>query len=426
MRRIPKGLLSRAGAAGRMAGHLGLAAARRVVRTSEADDAALGQALFDELDQLKGMAMKVGQILSYMDVGLPDGTIERLSRLQEGADALPMETVREILTQDLGAPVSDLFERFDPVPVAAASIGQVHRALANGREVAVKIRYPGVTDTIDGDLGHLHRIGRLASLASSVDGVALVRELHARMREECDYVREAWWQDRFAQMFRGDPDLTVPEVVPALSADGVLTTHWHEGRRLASLTHAPQAERNAVGATLVRFPYTTLLGHGVLQADPHPGNFLVTEGQRVVALDYGCVRVFDTATVESWRRLTTVVLQGERSSFLDALVATGQVPRPDAYDVEEGWQMHRWMFAPYLTPSFRFDRSWWLAGLKYTRPTAANQRKVDIPPPWIWLMRMQWGLHAVLTRLGAEGDFRALLEQALTLPLTPAEPFRGA
>lgn len=416
---LPSGILPRAAATGRIVAQLGKAAAKRVVRRSEDDDHQLGEALFSELDQLKGVAMKVGQILSYMDVGLPDGTVDRLTKLQHGAEPLDLAVVRAALEAALGAPLDQLFERFDAEPVAAASIGQVHRARHAGAEVAVKVRYPSVRETLDGDFRQLGALGRLASLGSQVDGPALVAELHARMLEECDYAREAAWQQAFAQAFATDPEVSVPAVHLDRSAEGVLTTSWHEGERFAALFDAPAARRLAVARTLMRFSFTSLLRHGVLQADPHPGNFLFPGDGQVVALDYGCVRRFGPDTVAQFRHLSQVVLDGDRAAFPEAIRSTGQVGREDRYDDEEAWELHRWLYAPYLEPRFRFERRWWLRGLKFSQPTAKNARAMNLPPAWLWLVRMQWGLHAVLVRLHAEGDFRDSLRARLADPLVP-------
>lgn len=406
MRRLKTRFLPRAAATARMGAQLGKAAAKRVLRTSEHDDEALGEALVAELDQLKGLAMKVGQILSYMDVGLPPGTVERLTALQSGVEGLPFETVAEVVEAELGAPVAECFDRFDPAPVAAASIGQVHRAAVGERELAVKIRYPTVRETLEGDFTQLGSLGRVASLASAVDGPALVRELHDRMLEECDYALEARRQAAFAAAWADDPDVVVPGVLAERCSDGVLTSDWVDGAPLTTVRDGDPATVARLAVALLRFNVGSLLRDHRLQADPHPGNFLVTDDGRLVALDYGCVREFDADTVAAWRQLARVVVHGEKDRFLDAMVATGQVPRPDRFDLDEGWALQRFAFAPYLEPHFRFTRRWWLTGMRFTRPTAKNQRVVDLPPPWIWLMRMQWGLHSVLVRLHAQGDFR--------------------
>jgi len=400
-------------------GHLGKAAARRLVRERPEDSAALGEALLAELDALKGMAMKVGQILSFMDVGLPEETVQRLARLQQGVSPLSVEAIRAELEACLGAPVEALFERFDAVPVASASIGQVHRGRVTGwGEVAIKVRYPGVRETVEADFGQLRRLGRLASLGTEVDGPALVAELQARMVEECDYAHEARMQALFAGLFSGDEEIEVPEVVASRSGASVLTTVWKEGERFEALRGASSSRRGAVARTLVRFPFTSLFGHGVLHGDPHPGNVLFPGEGRVVVLDFGCVRWFEAAEVEGYRRVAQAVLEGREVQFCEAVVEAGLAPRPEAVDFGALWAMYRWSFAPYLSRRFRFDEAWWRQGRAYSGPSNANLRHLAMPPAWIWLQRIQFGLHAVLVRLGVEGELRDVFRGTLELPLS--------
>jgi predicted unusual protein kinase regulating ubiquinone biosynthesis (AarF/ABC1/UbiB family) len=416
---IPRGFWTRAAAGARLSTHLGWAGVRRLVRRSDADDAELGDALFRELDRLKGMAMKVGQILSYMDVGLPEQTVARLAKLQQGAAPMPMSTVRAVVEAALGGPLEQRFDRFDVTPVAAASVGQVHRASVRGVEVAVKVRYPEVRSTIEADIGHLGAISRLAGLASAVDGPALVAELRARLVEECDYLREAAWQRAFGTAFADDPHIGIPAVVDSHCAADVLTTVWCAGSPFEAVRAWPESTRAALAASLMRFPYVSLLGHGVLQADPHPGNVLFESASRAVMLDFGCVRRFDTDTVEGFRGLSLAVVQGRRAALPAAAMAAGLAPRPERLDFDLLWAQLRWLHEPYTDAHFAFDRAYWARGLQYSRPSNPNLRHQALPPQWLWLQRMQWGLHAVLVRLGARGDFRQVLAEALALPLNP-------
>lgn len=417
-RAIPTGLLPRAAATGRLAAHLGRAAARRVVRRSEDDDRQLGEAMFSELDKLKGIAMKVGQILSYMEVGLPEHTQRRLARLQQGVEPLAFDVIERQVVAELGQPLADLFDRFDPDPVAAASIGQVHRASLEGREVAVKIRYPSVRDTLDSDFRHLHLLGRLASVGTAVDGPSLVQELHERIVEECDYSNEARNQAEFGRIFCGDPSLRIPAVVVGRCSEAVLTTEWHDGLRFEELASVSNARRNAIARTLVRFPFTSLFGHGVLHADPHPGNFLFPEVDAVVVLDFGCVKRLTARQVEDFRDLVHMVLDGRRGDVRELGARSGLTPRPDRIDFDELYAMLAWMFAPYTRPAFRFDRSWWDEGLRFTRPSNRNARHQGMPPHWLWLQRTVWGLHAVLMRLEVEVDLRDTMRSCLALSHT--------
>jgi predicted unusual protein kinase regulating ubiquinone biosynthesis (AarF/ABC1/UbiB family) len=416
---IPARLLPRAAATARIAASLGRAGALRLLRSSEQDDRQLGDAMLAELDQLKGIAMKVGQVLSYMDVGLPPETARRLQALQRGSRPLPLSTVAAVIERELGAPLISLFDTFDPAPGAAASIGQVHRATLGGRRLAVKVLYPGVRATIDGDFRNLRHLGRLASLGTAVDGPAIVQELRERMVQECDYRREAAWQQAFAERLADDPALTVPAIVPERSAEAVLTSCWHDGEDFEAVCRASQARRDAVARTLIRFTFGSLLQGGALQADPHPGNFLFPDGDRVVALDFGCVKRFDPTLVRAWRDLSRVVVDGDRVAFPDAARASGQVGHANHFDYDEFWDFQRWLYAPWSSASFRFEPGWLRRGMRWTTPAARNLRHQAMPPAWLWLLRVQAGLHAVLVRLGAQGDFRGAFRECLGLPWRP-------
>jgi predicted unusual protein kinase regulating ubiquinone biosynthesis (AarF/ABC1/UbiB family) len=402
-----------------MATALAGAGAKRLVRRSEEDDRALGDALVAEMDRMKGMAMKLGQILSYMDVPLPSATTEALGRLQKGAEPLARDEVARVVEAALGRPVQELFERFDPTPVAAASIGQVHRARHAGREVAVKVRYPGIEETFDADIGQLHRIAAVATLATAVDGRALVGELHARLREECDTLAEARAQEAFRTAFAHDPDVVIPAVVAERTADGVLTTEWIDGVDLQTLAATgSQHERDRAGLVLARFAWTSFFVHGAIQADPHPGNQLHLADGRVALLDFGCVRSFDPTFVEAWRRVFVAVLDGDRAAFDAAVPATGMVG-DERFDLDEHHAMIGHLLEPYLSATFSFDQGYLARGATHFGPRRRNLRHMAIPPAWIWLARLQVGLHAVLARLRADGPFRDVLVQSVRRPLAP-------
>jgi len=417
---IPHRLRDRARHSAALVGSLVKAGAKRAIRRSDSDDRALGEALLGELDQMKGLAMKVGQILSYLDA-LPDETQAALGRLQAGVTPVAFETIRATVERSLGAPLGELFERFDEQAVAAASIGQVHRARHAGAEVAVKVRYPSVARTFDADLRQLRRIASVASLATVVDGQAIVDELAARLREECDYAAEARAQTAFGRAWAGDPSIVVPEVVGARSTDEVLTTAWFAGESFQGLCATGSPERRSLaGVAMARFSWRNLFEHRALHADPHPGNFLF-EGDRVCVLDFGCVRRFERPFVDAWRDVFRAVLDGRRDVFVESVRRTGMVGSPK-FDFDAHWELVAYSLEPYRRPGFRFTREYVAEAARFSGPRASNQRRMNVPPAWIWLARMQFGLHAVLARLGAEGDFAGPFRQALDAPDAPLEP----
>lgn len=406
--------------AGRLAGRrlLGLQAGGR--------DLELGERLTGQLDQMKGLAMKVGQIVSYLDVPLPEAVQEQLARLQTGQRGMPPARVRAVVEAALGRPLEASFEAFEWEPVAAASIGQVHRAVALGRAVAVKVQYPEVAASFGDDLRAAGRLSALASLATAVDGPALVHELGARLVEECDYLREARAQRAFAQAFAGDRDVLVPAVLAERSAATVLTSAWIEGDGFAAVRAAGPARRDAVAATLVRFAYRSLLQLGAIQADPHPGNFVFpgagAEGSPaglVAFLDFGCVRELDPAMVEALRGIATAVRDDDRPRFRTAVQALGVVGRSKSFDYEHFFTVMEHLHRPLLAPRFSFDADYVREGYALNGPSNPNARTMAMPPAYIWVARLQWGLWSILARLRASGSFCGLLDELLASPPTP-------
>ncbi|TNE85610.1 MAG: AarF/ABC1/UbiB kinase family protein [Deltaproteobacteria bacterium] len=383
---------------------------RRLLRDRPEDAELLGEALLGELDELKGMAMKVGQILSYMDGALPPETQARLARLQRGQSPLPWLELAPRVDAALGPRAADL--DVDPVAVAAASIGQVHRARLGDVDVAVKVQYPEVRETFEADVTQLRRLAGLAGLASSVDGQAIVDDLRDRLVEECDYAHEARWQRQFRTWFADDPEVRVPEVLADYSTETVLTTRWCDGVPLEDFLDADPDSRNAAGLTLARFAWRSMFHHGVIHADPHPGNQLYTE-RAVVFLDFGCVRQFESAWLDATRRELCAVLDGDRVGFREAVLDSGMVPDPRRFDFDEHWAMQRQLWAPYLTDDYAFTPGLLAEASRFSRPTNPNLRRLAIPPPWIWLARLQWGLHSVLVRLRTRGAYATLLRTAL-------------
>lgn len=399
---------------------LRLASRRLSGRDDSAIYQAIGENLARELDGMKGLAMKVGQILSYLDGALPAETHAALRALQKGATPVAFASLLPVVEGALGAPIAELFDSIDETPLAAASIGQVHRAVFRGEPVVVKIQYPNVRATFESDFGRLGALAGMASLATAVDGKALVAEVRARILEECDYLREAAYQTAFRAAFAGDVGVAIPEVIGERTARTVLTTSFAAGDDFYRfLERSSQERRDVVGLTLARFSYRSLFHLGALNADPHPGNYVFPEAGPVVFLDFGCVRRFDASYVEVERNLARVVCDGARARFRDALLATGMVAKPTRFDFDLHWALLRHQHQPYIDARFRFTKGYLSKLMDFSKPDNPNLRLLAIPPPWIWQQRLVSGLHAVLTRLDADGDFREVFRAALDAPLSP-------
>lgn len=428
---ITKSWAGRTFEAGRFAAGLGRAAARKVVDDAldrpppppmpDDGDSADDDALVDRLDQLKGLMLKFGQMASYLDGAVPERTQRALRRLQADAKALPWPDVRAVLEHDLGRPVGELFDDVDPEPFAAASIGQVHRARLDGREWAVKIQYPGVADTFEIDLGNLRRLAFLGSIGTALDGPGLVDELRARMHEECDYRIEAANQLMFRQFWHGRPDLIVPEVRLDRLGRRVLTTELIQGQGFfAFAAEAPQAVKDRAAERLYEFAFASIFGACAFNADPHPGNYLFLPDGRVAFLDFGCTKRFDPALVRRWKRFANATLTGDFAAWKHEFIACGFTPDPDRFDFAHQWQVMRYLYEPMMTEGFRYDHAYVRRSYDLILWKTPNQRKVALPPDWLAVQRLQWGLNSVLAHLDATGAWGTLFRAALAQPTTAA------
>ena len=372
--------------------------------------------IFRVLGELKGGAMKMGQALSIFEAALPPEIAgpyrATLTKLQESAPPLPARTVHQVLLSDLGENWRDNFAEFDDRPVAAASIGQVHAATwCDGRRVAVKIQYPGAGNAIINDFNQLSRLGRLFGvLMPGLDVKPLLEELKARVAEELDYELEAAAQQAFADAYRGDPDISVPNVVAGTRH--VLVSEWMSGTPLARIiADGTQEQRNRAGILLTRFLFSGPARAGLLHADPHPGNFRLLDDGRLGVLDFGAVDR----------------LPGGLPPFLGRLLRIMHEDDPDIGAVEnelrangflkEGMQVDldalRAFLAPLAEPSkvecFRFTREWMRGeAARVTDLSASNMsRKFNVPPSYVLIHRVSTSGIGVLCQLECEGAFRA-------------------
>jgi predicted unusual protein kinase regulating ubiquinone biosynthesis (AarF/ABC1/UbiB family) len=265
------------------------AAARRQMEAAEQ--------IFDVLGQMKGAAMKVGQVASFIDTGaFPPEFQERvqakLAELRDAAPRVPFERMRKLIEDDLGERLSDTFEEFDEEAVAAASIGQVYRArLQDGRAVAVKVQYPGVAQAVRADLQNLGLIMRVAKrMAPGMDVKAMTHEIRERLTDELDYEHEAQQHRAFARSWRGHPFIYVPPVVTELCTEHVLVSEWVDGVGFEEIKRADRATRDRFGEIVFRFFFGSLYRNGHFSGDPHPGNYRLMEDGRVAFIDFGMTR----------------------------------------------------------------------------------------------------------------------------------------
>jgi predicted unusual protein kinase regulating ubiquinone biosynthesis (AarF/ABC1/UbiB family) len=372
--------------------------------------------IFRVLGELKGGAMKMGQALSIFEAALPPEIAgpyrSTLARLQESAPPLPARTVHKVLAEDLGEDWRSRFAEFDDQPAAAASIGQVHRAIwHDGRAVAVKIQYPGAGKALINDFNQLSRVGRLFSvLMPGLDAKPLLAELRDRIAEELDYRLEAVSQQAFADVYAGDPDVYVPSVV--MATDHVLVSDWMDGTPLARIiTGGTQEERNRAGILIVRFLFSGPARAGLLHADPHPGNFRLLADGRLGVLDFGAVDRLPGGFPPFFGKLLRLMHDddGKLEDVEDELRTHGFLKEGVSVDLEA---LHAFL-APLAEPSrvetFKFSREWLRGEASRVADLRSSNvaRRLNLPPSFVLIHRVSTAGIGVLCQLECEGPFRA-------------------
>jgi predicted unusual protein kinase regulating ubiquinone biosynthesis (AarF/ABC1/UbiB family) len=368
---------------------------------------------------MRGLALKIGQMASYVDGYVPpdyQGSFERTLRtLRDAAPAMSEESAARVVQAELGDAPERLFVEWSKAPFAAASIGQVHKArIADGRAVAVKVQYEEVARAVQSDLSNASMLtGLLGPIGSKFGVKDHMRELRARFEEELDYAHEAKQVGRFRAIWIDDPLVRIPAVIAERSARRVLTTELVTGLTFEEACAAPEAERARWAETLWRFVFGSLLVHGLFNADPHPGNYLFAPDGAVHFLDFGCTRVLSAERVAGSVAAHRAAAAGDEAAFFEAFEA--MVPTVPGE--------HRRRVRSYVTKCFEplFARGPFRITRKYTTELweelvdhsiamAKGKRGEWVPMPaeHLFLNRLQLGFYSVLARLDVAVDYRAL------------------
>ncbi|MGW6022591.1 ABC1 kinase family protein [Streptomyces sp. NPDC055099] len=382
--------------------------------------------LFKVLGELKGGAMKFGQALSVFESALPEEVAgpyrAALTKLQEAAPPMPTRTVHAVLAERLGEDWRELFLEFEDKPAAAASIGQVHRAVwGDGREVAVKVQYPGAGEALLSDLNQLSRFAKLLGpLIPGMDIKPLIAELRDRVSEELDYSLEAQAQRAHAEEFADDPDVVVPGVVH--QCEQVLVTEWIDGIPLSDvIADGTQEQRDRAGQLLARFLFSGPARTGLLHADPHPGNFRLLpdekDGWRLGVLDFGTVDRLPGGLPPTIGHSLRMTLDGEADAVYAMLCEEGFVQESVELEPDAVLDYLLPIIEPMLVEEFTFTRGWMrgqAARVADPRsPAYQLGKRLNLPPSYLLIHRVTLSTIGVLCQLGATVRMRDELDEWL-------------
>lgn len=374
--------------------------------------------LFEVLGNLKGGAMKLGQALSVFEAALPEDVAapyrEALVKLQEEAPPMPISTVHRVLDEQFGTRWRERFQHFEEVPAAAASIGQVHRGTwHDGRDVAVKIQYPGAGPALIADLNQLSRLARLYGMITpGLDIKPLLAEIRSRVTDELDYRLEARTQRAFATAFADDPDFVVPQVVA--SAPYVVISEWIDGTPLRRIiADGSQQDRDRSGELLATLTFAGPARAGYLHADPHPGNYRLMPDGRLGVLDFGAVKELPDGLPSFIGEIIRLVLQDRPDAAVQGLRENDFLRGDLEVDPRELIDYVGSVLDPIKTDRFRFTREWLQAeAARLTNPKGPAMkfgRQLNLPSEYVMIHRVLLGSIGILSQLGAEAGYRQIV-----------------
>ena len=404
------------------------ASAERKEQLSREREMKSAQQVADELGNMKGALMKLGQMASYLDDGLPEPLRLALSQLQSNAPPMTIDLVHQEIQRELGKPMSELFVEFDDEPIAAASIGQVHRAILRTRDgdraVAVKVQYPGVAEAIDADLRTADLLGALLAFGfKSLNPEDMVAEIKDRLREELDYKKEAENQQVFADFYRNHPFIHVPEVLHDYSTSRILVTELVSGYSFAEVLTWPQDQRDMAGEAIFRFVFRSLYRFRAFNGDPHPGNYIFHKDGKVTFLDFGLIKHFTVDEMNMFQSMVkAAVLDHDMETYRRVIEDAGMFQKDAPFSTEEAGEY----FAHFYEPVRESKVMTWTTGYAtsivrhtFDRSSAIAQY-ATVPRSFVFIQRINLGLYALLGQLGASGNFRRISEELW--PMTNASP----
>lgn len=397
------------------------ASAERRIELDSARELRTAAAVADRLGQMKGALMKLGQMASYVDEALPAPLREALAHLQSNAPPMSAELAAQVIEEDLGARPEKLFVQWDPTPIAAASIGQVHRAVVidpvTGREraVAVKVQYPGVGDAVAADLRNADLLGMLLQQGfGGLNADEMVAEVKERLIEELDYRQEARNQQLFADFYRGHPFIHVPDVLPAFSSTHVITSDLVDGYTWQEMLQWSQERKDQVGETIFRFVFRSLYGMHAFNGDPHPGNYLFHDDGKVTFLDFGLVKHFNDDEMSTFISMVkAAAYEHDPVQFRRVVEAAGMLvagcPSSDA-EVGEYFSQFYESVREDKTVTWSGEYASRIVRHTFDRSSPIAQY-ATVPKAFVFIQRINLGLYAILGELQATGNYRRIAEE---------------
>jgi len=431
---IPTSRLSRSSKVGRLAASQAAkqmgTRATNVARGDEGREKALAKRQLETAEQIvaalgtmKGAAMKLGQVMSFLDVGLvPEEYREefqaKLAELRDAAPKVAYKDMKKVIEGEYDESLDTVFQTFDPVPIAAASIGQVYKArLHDGRDVAVKVQYPGVAQAVRADMQNLGIILRLMKMvAPGLDPKAMGEEIRSRIDEELDYELEAQNQRTLARIYRGHPFIVVPEVITKLSHEKVIVTEFVSGRGFEELKQLPQEQRDRLGEIVYRFYFGCMYRHHQFSGDPHPGNSLLLDDGRMAFLDFGLFKRIPPAIAEFELQIQRIAATGDGQALIDHLHEGGFIAKPEYYTPEgilaQVRDMTWWYLSDEevaLTPEIATE-----VMIEMSDPRSshfAKMRHETLPPDHLFGRRLEMLTLAVMSQLRARGNWHRIARE---------------
>ncbi|MFT4034150.1 MAG: AarF/ABC1/UbiB kinase family protein [Patulibacter sp.] len=393
----------------------------------EARALSAAEQIVEQLGQMKGAAMKLGQVLSTIDFDLvPEEARpefkEKLAALRDQSHRVPFGDLRQMMDEDFDGRVDELFAEIDPHAIAAASIGQVHRGItSDGREVAIKIQYPGIAEAVSTDLRNAQLLNPLIrSMAPGLNVKALMHELTERIEEEVDYELEAQHHRLIERALRGHPLIRVPAVDTQRSTRRVLTTEFVQARTFDEVRRtADLEERSRFGELIFRFFYGVLMHEQIALGDPHPGNLLYDEERRLVALDFGLLRRMSTEYLEGEQHLGRAIGRRDAADVHRWMATLGYLPKPDEFDPDALLQQMVAATGWYIGDQQErtIDPELVRATIESTSSPRSEyfslMRRQTVPPEALLLRRMEGLVFSVLGELGARAKWGLIASEYL-------------